>query len=469
MKNKIELFDSVKRNKVEFIPIDNEVKIYVCGPTVYDNAHLGHARSSISFDLLRRVLLANRYKVTFARNYTDIDDKIINKMAQTGETLSEITNIYIKSYEYDMRTLNVLDPDIKPKATETINDIAQMVNELLIKNYAYRTSSGDVYFDTSRDSEYTSLSHRNQKDEERESRLTKNEEEKRNSSDFVLWKASQNGDLISFDSSIGSGRPGWHIECSAMINKHLAHQDKAYSIDIHCGGADLLFPHHENEASQSRCATGIELAKYWLHNGFVKINNEKMSKSLGNSFFIKDILQKYSGEVVRFYLLSTHYRSDFNFSEDDLIVSKRRLDKLYRLKKRVKLVSSNIDINIEFKDNLLNCLNDDLNISQTLAELDKFISEANDKLDKKIKDSTISNSIIFINDLLGVGGSNEVEYFKFGLSSDERIEIENLIANRIKAKQIKNFKLADEIRTELNSMNIVIMDSINGTEWERIE
>jgi cysteinyl-tRNA synthetase len=466
------IFDSVKRQKVPFSPIqEGEARVYVCGPTVYDDAHLGHARSAISFDLLRRVLEGKGYRVQFARNFTDIDDKIIKKMEESGETLEEITERYMESYTSDMEALNILTPTLQPKATENIEAMSKMVESLLKKDFAYRTSSGDIYFDSSKDSQYLSISGREQSKEERESRLENIEEEKRNSSDFVLWKGEKSGDSVKFNTSIGSGRPGWHIECSAMIDEHLAYRGGEFSIDIHGGGADLLFPHHENEASQSRCSTGHELAKYWMHNGFVKIDGEKMSKSLGNSFFLKDTLKLYSGEVIRFYLISTHYRQDFDFSDTELLNSKKRLDKLYRLKKRVyggKVGEPEKGL----KENLLSSLGDDLNISLALSFIDKFVAEANEKLDSgkvvKGEKREILGNIELIDSLIGVGGSDAFQYFQFGVSEDDREKIEMLISERKEAKAEKDFSRADKIREELSEIGIQIMDTASGTLWEKV-
>jgi len=329
------IYNSKTKQKENFIPLEeNKAKIYVCGPTVYDDAHLGHARSSIAFDLLRRTLLALGYDVTFVKNYTDIDDKILKKMGQSGKSLKEITTHYIKRYEEDMSALNILDPDIKPKATESVESIINFIEHLIEKDFAYKLSDG-IYFDTTKDKNYLSISHTYIDDAR--ARVESNQE-KRDSKDFALWKFSKD-DEISYPAPFGEGRPGWHIECSCMIKEHLAYKDKEFQIDIHGGGADLLFPHHENEAAQSRCESGVELAKYWMHNGFVQIDNQKMSKSLGNSFFLKDALKVYDGEVLRFYLLSTHYRANFNFNEEDLKASKKRLDKLYRLKKKIAVQS----------------------------------------------------------------------------------------------------------------------------------
>ncbi len=413
---KIYFYDTSKKTKVEFVSLKpNIAKIYVCGPTVYDNSHLGHARSAIAFDLLHRVLKANGYEVVFAKNFTDIDDKIIKKMKEEGKSLEEITTFYIKNYKNDMEILNILPNSFEPKATENLDAMKEMIENLLSKDIAYKTDDS-VYFDVSKDKNYGSLS--NQASDENSQARVEINNQKRNSSDFALWKFEKASD-VSFASNFGAGRPGWHIECSAMIEKHLAYKDEPFQIDIHCGGADLLFPHHENEASQTRCASGQNLAKYWMHNGFVNINGEKMSKSLGNSFFLKDVLKSYSGEVVRFYLLSSSYRANINFNEEDLLASKKRLDKLYRVKKRVYEVTAS-KVNEKFENTLLEALNDDLNTSLALSFIDEFINSSNDSLDKNPKDKSLKQEIVanieFIEKVLGFGGSDAFSYFQFGVS-----------------------------------------------------
>jgi len=461
------LFDSVKKEKVLFESQEKEkATIYVCGPTVYDDAHLGHARSAIVFDLLHRVLNANGYQVTMAKNFTDIDDKIIKKMTTTGKSLEEITTFYITSYKRDMESLNILPNTIEPYATQNIPSMVKMIESLLKDEKAYILDNG-VYLDTSKDSEYGNISHR-ASNENSQARVESNNN-KKDQKDFALWKFFDKSE-VGFESSFGYGRPGWHIECSAMIDKHLANHNLPYAIDIHGGGADLLFPHHENEACQTRCSTSQELSKYWMHNGFVNINGEKMSKSLGNSFFLKDALNQYNGEVIRFYMMTSHYRADFSFSEDDLKASKKRLDKLYRLQKRVYGLGGS-SINKEFKNNIFNALNDDMNTSKALATIDEYISLANDTLDKEPKNKNLKKELIssfnFISDILGIGSQDCFEYFQFGITQKEKEKIEILIAERNDAKKDKNFELSDKIRDKLNSIGISIMDTANGTLWEK--
>jgi cysteinyl-tRNA synthetase len=464
----LHIYDSVKKEKVEFNSIiPNVAKIYVCGPTVYDDSHLGHARSAIAFDLLHRVLKANDYEVIMTKNFTDIDDKIIKKMYDSNKSLEEITTTYISAYKADMKALNILDNTIEPKATENLESMKDMILNLMQKDIAYKTSDS-VYFDTSKDNSYGTLSHK-ASDENSQARVEVNNE-KRNPSDFALWKFAKTND-VSFDAPFGLGRPGWHIECSAMIEKHLAYKDSEFQIDIHGGGADLLFPHHENEAAQTRCSSGQNLSKYWMHNGFVNIDGEKMSKSLGNSFFLKDVLKSYSGEVIRFYLMSTHYRANFNFNEEDLLSSKKRLDKLYRVKKRVYAVEAS-SVNKNFSEEIFKALNDDMNTSKAFSVIDEMIGNANDKLDANPKDKNLKKelvaNILFINDILGIGFNDAYEYFQFGIDENTKSKIEKLIEKRNEAKKEKDFVTADAVRDELTALEISVMDTVNGTVWEKL-
>ncbi len=465
----MQIFDSVQKRKVPFEPIsDNEVRIYLCGPTVYDDAHLGHARSAIVFDLLRRTMRALGYKVLFARNITDIDDKIIKKVFETGESIESLTAVYTERYLKDMAALGVEDADISPKATESMKSITDMISRLLENGCAYRSEDGTIWFDTSKDKEYCTLSHRCSEEDDAQARI-EHEEGKRHMRDFALWKACKERD-ICYDSPFGRGRPGWHIECSAMIDSYIAYKEGPYAIDIHGGGADLFFPHHENEAAQTRCATKRSLAKYWMHNGFVNIDGEKMSKSLGNSFYIKDALKIYDGEVLRFYLLGTHYRASFNFNEEDLLSSKKRLDKLYRLKKRIYGAKAG-DPDSGFVDEVLLALGDDLNISVALAAVDEMIAGANEYLDSNPKDKAfkrkIAGNIAWLGETLGIGEKDPYDYFRIGMSEEQIEHIESLIQKRNEAKKRRDFEEADRIRDELSSLGVQLMDTPQGTVWEK--
>ncbi len=464
------IFDSVQKEKREFIPLEEgKVSLYVCGPTVYDDAHLGHAKSALVFDLLTRVLSANGYDVTYARNITDIDDKIIKKAQEQNKDIKEITDFYTDAFHTEMEAIGVSRPDIEPKATESLEAMYEMIQKLIDSNHAYATIEGDVYFDTASDSKYLSLSHRHQEEDDKQERV-ESSSLKKNAADFALWKSVKD-DSITFDSPFGAGRPGWHLECSAMIEKHLAKQNTPYAIDIHGGGADLLFPHHENEAAQTRCSSNHALANYWMHNGFVNINGEKMSKSLGNSFFLKDALKEYDGEVLRFYLLSTHYRSNFNFNTEDLATAKKRLDKIYRLKKRLFGLASS-DLQTEFQTKLLETLSDDMNVSSALALIDEMISSANETLDtagkhKVLKRETLAN-LAYIENILGFGIKNPYEYFQFGVDEATKAKLSELITKRDEAKKEKNFELSDRLRDEILAFDVNLMDTPQGTFWEKI-
>ncbi|MDO8453981.1 MAG: cysteine--tRNA ligase [Sulfurimonas sp.] len=464
------IYDSVQKTKRLFTAQnEGKVTLYVCGPTVYDDAHLGHAKSALVFDLLVRVLRTNGYDVTYARNITDIDDKIINKAKEQNKSIKEITEFYTDAFHKEMAQIGVSRPDLEPKATESLDAMYALIQKLIESNHAYQTADGDVYFDTSSDSEYLTLSKRVQNEDEKVNRV-ENSLHKRNNADFALWKSVKDGTIV-FDSPFGAGRPGWHVECSAMIEKHLANQDMKFAVDIHGGGADLLFPHHENEAAQTRCGTNHALANYWMHNGFVNIDGEKMSKSLGNSFFLKDALKIYDGEVLRFYLLCTHYRSNFNFNEEDLVTSKKRLDKIYRLKKRLFGLTS-VNAKTQFQDELLKALSDDLNISNTLALIDEMITHANETLDtagkhKELKAETLSN-LAYIEEVLGFGAKNPFEYFQSGMDEETKTKIAELILKRDEAKKTKDFAISDKIRDEILSYGVSIMDTPQGTFWEKV-
>lgn len=465
---KLYLTDSRTKQKTEFIPQNrNEVTMYVCGPTVYDDAHLGHGRSSIAFDLLYRTLKAYGYNVKYVKNITDVDDKILKKMKETGKSLRELTEFYIKRFNKEMEELHVLPADISPKATENIDEMEKLISSLIEKDNAYKISNGDVYFDVAKDGSYGKLS--NQSQDDVQNRIVNSE--KRDSRDFVLWKAEPKEEEVGFDSSLGRGRPGWHIECSAMVEKYLDSKEGEFLCDIHGGGEDLFFPHHENEAAQCRCGYNKEIAKYWLHNGFVKTDGEKMSKSLGNSFFLKDALKAYGGEVIRFFLMGVHYRNDFNFNEEDLVASKKRLDRFYRLKKTVYGIGSSA-VGKEFKNALLKAMGDDLNVSVALSVIDEFVAKANEGLsqnpkDKGLKKAAVAN-IEFAQKLLGFGGMDPYEYFQFGVDDTIKSKIEELILQRAEAKKAKDFERADGYRKEIEDLGVALMDTPNGAVWEKL-
>jgi len=457
------IFDSFSRKKVKFEPeFENFVRIYVCGPTVYDDAHLGHAKSSVSFDLLRRVLTALGFKVKFVKNFTDIDDKILKKMRETGQNLGEITEFYIGRYLSDMEALNVQRADIEPKATETLAEIIQYIESLEAQDVAYRLNDG-IYFDTAADKEYLSLSKQN--DENTVARVKSNDE-KRDEKDFVLWKFDEN----FYESPFGRGRPGWHTECVAMIKKHLDEKNSKFGVDIHAGGMDLLFPHHENECAQCRCSEHKNLAKYWMHNGFVQVNNEKMSKSLNNSFFIKDALKIVPGEVLRFYLLSSHYRANFNYSVQDLMASKKRLDKIYRLKKRLIGTSADVAVEAEFKEKILEALSDDLNSSLALSHLDLMVNSANLYLDEHKKDKAykaqIWANLEFAGEILGILQNDPVDYLRFCKDDEKKFYIAEI--EKIKAaRKNRDFAAADAIREKLQNSGVYLQYQADGEiDWE---
>lgn len=461
----LNLFDTKSKKIKPFTSMqENRVYMYICGPTVYDNSHLGHARGSVVFDLLRRVLISNNYKVNLVRNVTDIDDKIIARAKSEDTTKELISEKYLHSFHEDLKSLNVLPATMEPLVTKNLDAIFTLIDILLEKDIAYSVSNGDIYFDISKDSEYLSLSKKDMSN--KQNRVENHNREKRNSSDFALWKADTEN---AFYSPYGLGRPGWHIECSALINKFFLEHEYEFQIDIHGGGSDLVFPHHENEAAQTRAAFGKELSNFWVHNGMVKINEEKMSKSLGNSFFIKEALKDFSGEELRFYLLSVHYRNDFNYSIEDLKISIKRLEKLYRLKERVyRKIYYSID-DLDIVNDILSALNEDLNISKALSLIDKQINVFNEELDSgnEVTDQVLSFTT-FLSDILGIGFKDPKDFFRKNLSEEfiEYIELE--LDKRSEAKLDKNYSLADSIRDNLLKQGISINDHKEGTSWEKI-
>lgn len=464
----MKIYNTMTRQKQEFVPITpGEVKMYSCGPTVYDYFHIGNARPFIIFDTMRRYLEYLGYKVTFVQNFTDIDDKMINRANKEGITVKELGERFIAEYFKDAEALGIKKATIHPKATENIDAIIQVVKSLEEKGYAYNVN-GNVYFKSKKFDQYGKLSHQPLEELEAGARIDISDE-KEDPMDFALWKAQKPGEP-AWESPWGMGRPGWHIECSAMVNKYLG-----TSIDIHSGGKDLIFPHHENEIAQSECANGCTFANYWMHNGYININNQKMSKSLGNFFTIRDITEKYKPEVVRFFMLSAHYRSPVNFSDELMSQAQSAMERVYTCIDNLKFLLSNA-LDREENDNekeianalsvakkrFCDAMDDDLNTADAISAIFDIVSIANKGLSKdgdnsrKIIEKTLA-AIHEIGDVLGL----------FEEKAEESVdaEIEALIEKRNQARKNKDWAEADRIRDELKARNIVLKDTPMGVKW----
>tara|TARA_B100000925_G_scaffold29696_1_gene19747 strand:+ start:810 stop:2189 length:1380 start_codon:yes stop_codon:yes gene_type:complete len=454
---KINLHDTFLGKKVEFIPIDpKRVTMYLCGPTVYNYAHIGNARPAVVFDLLTRVLRL-KYKLYFARNITDLDDKINAEASKKNIPIEEITSKYIQAYNEDMTQLGVGMPDIEPRATQNITEMISMIEALIEKGHAY-ISDNHVLFNVKSYSSYGRLSHRKIEDLEAGSRIEV-ASYKKSPFDFVLWKPS-NKDLPGWDSPWGRGRPGWHLECSAMIKKFLGE-----TIDIHAGGQDLIFPHHENEIAQSTCANdGKVFANYWLHNGFLSIGDEKMSKSLGNMQLVRDLLQDYSGEVIRMALLSAQYRQPIEWSQNTLKSAKKMLDRIYGSIRGIELFQKTDD-KANIAQSVLEALCDDLNTPKAIAEIFELVKKLNKEKDLYQK-KLITHQIYASGRLLGFLQSDPEAWFSDITGRDvSEDEIKKLIEMRNLARSKKDFKEADAIRKKLEDMDIIIEDTSSGVRW----
>jgi cysteinyl-tRNA synthetase len=463
----MKLYNTIKKAKEEFKPINKEeVRMYSCGPTVYNYFHIGNARPFIVFDILRRYLEYSGYKVKFVQNFTDIDDKLIKKANEEGISVKEVGEKYIEEYYKDAHALGIKDATIAPKATENIEEIIEFIKVLIEKNHAYNVD-GDVYFDVSSFAEYGKLSGQNLDDLDMGSRINVGEK-KKGAMDFVLWKAKKEGEP-SWDSPWGEGRPGWHIECSVMANRFLGE-----TIDIHSGGNDLIFPHHENEIAQSEAATGKPFANYWLHNGFINIDNQKMSKSKGNFFTVRDILADYDAEVLRFFMMTAHYRKPVNFSDELLNNAKKGLDRIYTCLSSLEYEKKNaedgkVDENIKAKmqdsiKDFKRAMDDDLNTADALASIFNTVKEANNYMaeaeDKNIETlQLLENTIHEAGDVLGL--------LRKTVENESSEEIDELIVKRQKARQEKDWAEADRIRDKLNEMNIIIEDTKDGVKWRK--
>jgi len=455
----IRFHDTRRGKKVPFQPQrDGEVTMYLCGPTVYNYAHIGNARPAVVFDLLARVL-KRRYKLRFARNITDVDDKINQASIDSGKPINEITAQYIKAYNDDMGVLGVERPTIEPRATEHIPEMIAMIRTLIDKGYAYE-ADGHVLFDVEKDSEYGSLSRRNLREMIAGSRVEV-APYKRAPQDFVLWKPSS-PELPGWDSPWGRGRPGWHIECSAMAEKHLGE-----TIDIHAGGQDLVFPHHENEMAQSTCAhDGAPFANYWLHNGFLSINQEKMSKSLGNVLLVHDLVKLFPGEVIRLALLSAHYRQPLDWSEETLRSAREKLDRLYGAVRGIDVSEAAIAA-AEPPDAVIEALEDDLNTPKAMAAFFELARELN-KAEDDEKQQRLAAQMYATGRLLGFLTEDADAWFT-GDGDMPAEEIESLLEERRRARADKDFAKADEIRDRLAESGVQIEDGAGGTTWRRVE
>ncbi len=454
----IKIFNTLKKEIQNFVPLEKEhVKIYVCGPTVYDKIHIGNARPLVVFDVLVRLLKINYEKVTYVRNITDLDDKINNKAYETRISINELTKETIKHFHKDCLSLQNILPDIEPKATDHINEMIEMIQILIDKDFAYE-SSGNVLFRVKKYKNYGLLSKRTLEDMIAGSRIEISEY-KENPMDFILWKPSSKN-LPGWNSPWGRGRPGWHIECSAMSKKYLGN-----SFDIHGGGTDLIFPHHENEIAQSCCANDTSImANYWVHNGYVNIDDKKMSKSLKNFVTISDLLKKFDGETIRYFLLQTHYRAPLNYKYEYLNESKASLSRLYR-------AVDGLEVNGAPDKEIINCLQNDLNTPKAISRLHHLAESAN----KGSKESgqLLKNS----SKILGFLSKNADNWFKGNLNESKHElvskqisskQIARFIKQRIIAKQNKNYELADKIRDDLLNEGVILEDNHDVTNWRRL-
>ncbi|MZR30326.1 cysteine--tRNA ligase [Sneathiella litorea] len=454
----LQLYNTAHRKKEEFVPLkEGEVGMYVCGPTVYDFAHIGNARPVVIFDVLARLLRHEGYKLTYVRNITDVEDKIIAAAEQNGETIDDLTRRTTEAYHADMAALNALPPDIEPRATEHIDGMIRMIEKLIKKGHAYE-AEGHVLFDVTSMADYGKLSGRNRDDMIAGARVEV-APYKKDPADFVLWKPSTD-DMPGWDSPFGRGRPGWHIECSVMSEATLG-----ITFDIHGGGRDLIFPHHENEVAQSCCAhDGAPFARYWVHNGFLTVEGDKMSKSLGNFRTVRELLADAPGEALRLNMLSAQYRQPLDWTAEGVTRAKASLDRLYTALQHLENVEAGP---IEPAAGVIAALEDDLNTPQALTELYALAGEANKATDEAEK-ARIKGFLLGSGRLLGLLQQSPEDWFKKADSGDiSEEEIEALIQARVEAKKEKDFAKADAIRDDLVKKKVVLEDGPNGTTWKR--
>ncbi len=467
------LYNTLSRKKEKFISLEkNKAKIYACGPTVYNYIHIGNSRPICVFDVLRRYLEYKGYQVTFVQNFTDVDDKIIKRALEEKSDFLAVSKKYIEEYKKDAEGLNVREATIHPKATENIDEIIKIIETLIEKNHAYALPNGDVYFSTRSFEDYGKLSKQTIDDLQSGARIQV-DELKKDPLDFALWKSAKEGEPY-WMSPWGNGRPGWHIECSAMAMKYLGK-----TIDIHCGGQDLIFPHHENEIAQSECCSGFKFSNYWMHNGYININSQKMSKSLGNFFTVREIAAKYGYEPIRYLMISSHYRSPINFSEEIILQCKSALERLYNFKDNMIFAIKNTNESLKnnpieilnYKNKFLEAMDDDLNTADAIGVIFEYVKDVNSNVLSipNYSKSFLNDVLNLFNEMTGVLGILYQNGLKNPKKSDgEKIStemIESLIKEREVARKEKNWKRADEIREELKSKNVIIEDTPQGTKY----
>lgn len=462
------IYNTLTRKKEELVPLTpNEVKIYACGPTVYNFIHIGNARPLCVFDTFRRYLEYRGYKVRFVQNFTDIDDKIIKRANEEGTDFKTVSEKYIAEFWKDAKGMNVREATVHPKATENIDEILSIIETLVEKGYAYAVENGDVYFSPKKFNEYGKLSHQPLEDLEAGARINIGEL-KKEPMDFALWKGAKPGEP-AWDSPWGKGRPGWHIECSAMVRRYLGE-----TIDIHCGGQDLIFPHHENEIAQSECCNGVPFSKYWMHNGYINVDNVKMSKSLGNFFTVRDVAEKYGYEPIRYLMISSQYRSPINYSVDIIEQCKASLTRLYTCRDSLDFALQNavetepenaeaIKQQLESrKTQFCNAMDDDLNTADGLAAVFELVRDINVQVLTTNAKPLLEYAAKLFDELTGVLG---LVYNRKAENLDS--EVETMIAARQTARQEKNWAEADRIRDALKAQGIVLEDTPQGVKWHR--